>query len=227
LRRWDGFGDPIVEIVTNRRLPSRSHIVIHHVAGLPPQAVERVDGIPTTSPARTLLQLGAVSDVMLVELALEDALRRRQVSLARLRWELNNFGGKGVRGTEVLRHLLSERGPGYRPRKSALEIRVFRAIKSAGLPLPIYEHPIRTPSGVWIRPDFCYPSLWLAIECESYRYHGGRQVWLRDVERYETLRRMGWTVIRVTVESIEPDPSEFIADLSAYLGGLLFNPADA
>ncbi|MFP5298695.1 MAG: hypothetical protein ACLGHL_06895, partial [Actinomycetota bacterium] len=90
------------------------------------------------------------------------------------------------------------------------------------LPEPVHEQPIRLPDGTVLRPDFCYPELKIAIECESYRWHGGRRAWLRDIERYALLRRAGWIVIQVTMEMIEPDPSHFLDDLRSYLVPRLF-----
>ena len=212
LRGWDGIRKGYVELLVTKSLQARNGITFHRVKELPAFDVTTVRGIPSTAAARTLLDLGSVLEEESVEYALEHALRSREVTLTRLRWQLRTQGKPGKRGTAVLRRLLDSRPPGYTPRRSPLELKVWRSLKKARLPEPVYEHPVETPSGVVLRPDFSYPEQKVAIECESYRYHGGRKVWLRDIRRYKLLRRMGWTVIQVTEEDLR-DPSDFLLDV--------------
>lgn len=217
LQGWDGFKEPIVEITATRRLQQRNGIVAHQRAALAPADVSTLGPIRITHPARTLLDLGAVADERSVEAALEHALRRGHVSIPRLRWQLETAGGMGVRGARTLKRLLEARPLGYRPVRSHLELKVRRCITEAGLPPPVFEYPVRLPNGRIVHPDFAYPDLLLAIECESYEYHSGRTAWRKDIERYGLLRQLGWTVIQVTHDMVEPDPSAFLADLGSYL----------
>lgn len=202
----------IVEVLVTRNLGLRNGIVFHRVAELPAFDVCKMRGIPATAAARTLLDLGNVLDDEHVEYALEHALRARHVTLTRLRWQLRTQGRPGKRGTGSLRRLLVQRPPGYRPKRSPLELKVLRSLRRARFPEPVYEYVVITPSGERLRPDFCYPERKVAIECESYTYHGGRRVWLRDINRYKRLRRMGWTVIQVTEEDLV-DEADFHSDV--------------
>lgn len=136
LRGWEGCSRGKVELITARRISKRVGIVVHNGSDLLPHERDRLGPIPLTDPARSLLDLGGVAPVETVEIALEDALRRNHVSLARLRWQLEHRGGKGRRGTAALRMLLDERPPGYRPKRSGLEVRVRRRLLAAGLPEP-------------------------------------------------------------------------------------------
>jgi hypothetical protein len=156
-------------------------------------------------------------DLVTLESVLEEALRRGDVTITRLNWQLKTSGGKGVPGSKALRRLLADRPSDYRPLRSDLELRVLRAILRAGLPRPVHEHPVTLPNGIVIRPDFSYPDRKIAIECQSFRYHGGRQIWLRDVDRFNGLRRVGWTVIQVTPESLEREEAALMAELRQLL----------
>jgi very-short-patch-repair endonuclease len=191
-----------VEVLVTKNLRPRKGIILHRVKEIPAFDICRVSGIPTTATARTLLDLGGVLPEQKVEYALEHALRAHDVTLVRLRWQVGTQGVPGKRGTACLKRLLAHRPAGYRPKRSPLELKVLRSLREGGFPEPVYEHEIITPSGGRLRPDFCYPDKKVAIECESYTYHGGRTIWRRDIERYRILRRMGWTVIQVTEEDL-------------------------
>jgi hypothetical protein len=98
----------IIEISTSRTLSHRG-LIVHKRSPLPACDLTRVDGVPVTATHRTLLDLGAVGSERAVEIALDDALRRGLTSLPQLRWHLGNAGGRGVRGTAVIRRILEAR----------------------------------------------------------------------------------------------------------------------
>ena len=208
LRGWDGVSKGFVEVLVTKNLKPRKGIVFHRVKDIPPFDMCKLRGIPATGAARTLLDLGSALAENEVELALEHALRLRDVTLTRLRWQVRTQGRPGKRGTTCLKRLLAQRPDGYRPKRSQLEVRTLRSLRRGGFPEPVYEHQVVTPDGHRLRPDFAYPEKKIAIECESYTYHGGRKVWLRDIKRYRMLRRMGWTVIQVTQEDLA-DEADF------------------
>ncbi len=75
--------------MNRKRNRSRSSKVrIHWLAEpIPEEDVTTIDGIPVTKPARTLLDLAGTEPEHVVERCLDDALRRRLVSLSFLeRW---------------------------------------------------------------------------------------------------------------------------------------------
>lgn len=227
LRGWDGVPKGFVEVTTTKNLRPVRGVIVHRTKYLPEQDREEWRGIPVTGSARTLLDLGAVLSCDEVELAFEDALRRHDLTMPRARWQLTQEGESGRGGTGCFRQIVEARPPGYRVKRSPLEIKVLRSIRRAGLPEPVYEHPVMTPDGMK-RPDFSYPSSLAAIECESYTYHGGRLVWLGDIERYKLLRRLGWTVIQVTEETLDGGDKEalFHADVRAALGLISLGAAE-
>lgn len=218
LLQLDGFKEEIVEISTRKRVRSLADSVIHFAGSLPPHDVGSLDGVPVTAPARTLLDLGAVASKDVVELALEDALRKGLTTLARLRWELRQAGGKGRRGARVLRELLADRPPGTRTTDSALEVELFRLIKKAGLPLPIRQFVVTNGGAFVARPDFVYPQALLAIEADSYQHHSGRPNWDKDHTRHNKLTVLGWRVLRVTWEDLRERPETIIAAIKQALG---------
>ncbi len=76
-----------------------SGVVVHRTDRLDGVDVSRRLGILVTSPARTLLDLGAVVGVDVLEPALEDAILRRLVTFALVRRTVERVGRPGRRGT--------------------------------------------------------------------------------------------------------------------------------
>lgn len=99
----DGFDEDIVELTTTRSLKTRPGVVVHRVGRLWDYDMMLKGPFMLTTPARTLLDLGAVATADGIELALEDALRRKLTTLSALRWELRTRGGQGKPGTVVLK----------------------------------------------------------------------------------------------------------------------------
>ena len=213
----EGFGQSPIEILTTRQPRPQQGVVIHRASVIHPVDRRPIGLVPATAPAKLALDLGAVVRWDPFEAAVEEMVLRRFVSLPRLRWQLATFGGRGIRGTGSLRRFLDSRPPGYTPVKSFLELRVRRELKQAGFPDPLHEHPIRLSNGRVVRPDFCWPDKKLVIEVESYRWHGGRGSFDRDIDRYADLRRDGWTVIQVTSKILDERLPVFLADVRAAL----------
>ena len=81
----EGFASAPVEIsIAGRRTQPPKGVICHQVASLPPGDVTRRQGIPVTTPPRTLLDLGAVAGKRRVERAVHQLLRRGLASVEKL-----------------------------------------------------------------------------------------------------------------------------------------------
>jgi very-short-patch-repair endonuclease len=65
------------------------------------------------------------------------------------------------------------------------------------------------------RVDLADEQLRIAIECESWAYHGGAQPFRVDVRRYTRLVCTGWLVVRFVWEDVMFQPGRVRADLEA------------
>jgi very-short-patch-repair endonuclease len=215
LWRLAGLEPGAIEITVPRgRRPNPRGTIVHQLELLPVD-VTIVEAIPTTTPARTLIDLAAVAPADLVEEALDDALRRGLVTLPRLRWRLGEMGPR--RSVRTIRRLLDARAGGDRRPQSVLETRLMRLFKRAGLPIPACQHEIRDRGRLIAVVDFAYPSRLLAIEADGYRWHSGRARWQRDLARRNELTRLGWHVIHVTAEDLHRRHEVVVATIASAL----------
>lgn len=210
---------PYLEVVsaTVRKPPVGSTLRCHRSPLVGPPHVTRLRGIRVTAPARTLLDIASRVSEEILELALEDALRRGLTSTARLEWQLRTEGGKGRDGTAALRRLLDARSR-LPATESALETQVARWFRTTSLPPPVRQHRVLEGGRFVARIDFAYPDSRIAVEAISYRWHGGRRAWLRDEERRKELRELGWKVIEITLEDITHRGPQLEAEIAAALG---------
>ena len=183
---------PEVTLWADRHRPLHG-VRVHRTRVLDPVDVSRRRRIPVTTPARTLLDLGAVAPAPVVESALEDALMRRLVTFALLTATLERLGGPGRNGAGVLRALVEERDPATAPAESMLEDRLFQLLRRAGLPAPVRQYEV-----AGVRLDGAYPHLRLGLEADSRIWHGGRLDVQRNSDKANRLLAHGWRVLHFT-----------------------------
>jgi very-short-patch-repair endonuclease len=199
----EGFSGEILEVTTTvTRRTSTGAVRIHRSTDLDPFELTTVDSIPSTTPTRTLIDVGSVLSQKCLEEAVDSALRQRLTSVDRLRAGIERFGGRGSRGPGALARLLDARGD-VAPTDSALETRLSRLLRRHRLPQPERQVEIREGREFIGRVDFAYPELKVAIEVQSYRWHSSWAARLSDMERLNRLQTLGWIIIQVTYEDLE------------------------
>jgi hypothetical protein len=175
----------------------------------------RVDGIPSTTAARTLIDLAAVSPRWRVEEALDEAERRGLISLAQMRRRVDALGGRGRRGIATIRRLLDDRDPAQAVPESVWERRLLRAIRAAGLPDPVLQFEIRHGGQLVARVDAAYPDHRVAVDYDTYRYHAGRAKYDRDLARRNRLSGIHWTLLHATARTVP----ECVVDVASLIAG--------
>ena len=213
----DGCPEGAIELFhIGRRGKAPSGITVRCTDRLEPSDVTSHKGLTVTTPTRTLLDLATVLDRDHLEIALEDALRRRLTSVPRLRWMLDTQARR-LPGAKPLRRLIDLRDDKQRATDSWLEAKLFPLLRKARLPAPEPGVDITEGGRFVARPDFVYPDARLIIEAHSYRFHSGRQAWDKDVQRDKKLRRLGWRLLYLTYEDIIKRPEQVVADIRAAL----------
>lgn len=192
---WElGLDQAPVEIIAPTSTRSPKPVVVHRTDTLRPIDITSARGIPTTTPSRTLIDLGAVVSHGVVERCVETALRRGLTSLQHLSDRLEELACPGRRGAGKLRRVLRERDPALAPTESELESLLWQLIVRANLPLPERQYSIYDADGFIGRVDFCYPEERLVVEAIGLSWHSGSKV-LADSERRMRLVLAGWRVL--------------------------------
>jgi very-short-patch-repair endonuclease len=196
---------PVEITVPPTRSPTLGQVVVHRSA-----VGDRTTraGIPVTSPASTLLVLGAVVDSGTLESAVEDAILRRLTTVARLSDMVERLGRSGRNGSAALRRVLAERGPGAAATESVLEDRMVRLFRRAGLPAPERQYRV---GGV--RLDFAYPDRKLGIEVNGVAFHSAAGDVQRNCTKGNRLVAQGWRVLQFTWSDVRYRADEVVRDL--------------
>ena len=212
-----GVSAQVPEISVIHERPRLAGCHVHRMQRLaPPDLVLREDGLPITSVARTLLDLGAVIHPNQVGRAAIDALHRRLVSWGQLAEVLVREGGRGRAGTAPLRRFMGREDPGVAALESELEVRFWELVRSYGLREPARQFVVRA-GGRMFRIDFAYPDVLLAVEVDGAAWHGTAADRRRDRERTRALEALGWTVLRFKWEDVIRRPDLVVARINEAL----------
>lgn len=172
-----------------------------------------LDGIPVTVPARIPFDVAAVLPTqaakVLDRLWARDLLGPR--SCHRMLDELAERGRPGIR---LMRELLAERGPDYRPNDSNLEDRFQELAREAGLRDLVRQRNLFDQE--WLgRVDFMWESRRLVIEVQSALYHDALTDKAADAERRAALQQAGYRVEEFTDTEVWFDPRGTVRRLRA------------
>jgi transcriptional regulator with AbiEi antitoxin domain of type IV toxin-antitoxin system/uncharacterized protein DUF559 len=182
----------------------RPGLRIRSRARLPAEDITVRNGIPVTTPVRTLIDMATDLHALDVERAVNEADKRDLVDPETLRAELDRYAGE--RGAPLLRHLLDKRT--FRLTDSGLEI-LFRPIAAAaGLPPPLTQQMVNG-----FRVDFYWPDLGLVVETDGLRYHRTPSSQARDARRGRAHALAGMTPLRFTHYEIKYERERVCTEL--------------
>jgi hypothetical protein len=164
--------------------------------------VEKCDGVPVTSVARTLADLTTSLERTRAVWALDDALRRRLCAKPDITAIIERW--RGGAGCVLARERLDE-ADGIA--ESILETAGRLALRDRGVPLPVPQHELWAPDGTLIaRLDGAYLREKVALEFDGADPHGLPEAVFRDRWRQNRLPELGWTVLRFTWWDVMRDP---------------------
>lgn len=182
--------------------PSRGRkidgIRFHRVRPPRREEVGTVYGIPCTSPARTLVDLGGVVGDRTLRSCFERAAAKRMLDVPAIEASLDS-GRRGVRSLRALIDDWRRAAPLARKGKlkSPLEAKVLPLLLGRDLPTPLLNAPIEVPNGC-IEVDFLWPEHRLVVEADSRDFHGTDLAFERDRWRDRELFAVGFSTLRVT-----------------------------
>jgi AbiEi antitoxin C-terminal domain/Protein of unknown function (DUF559) len=178
---------------------------------LPAHDITAREGIPVTTPARTLVDLASELGTVALERAVNEADKRDLIDPEALRASLDGFVGQP--GVRALRQLLDRHT--FRLSDSDLEI-FFRPIAAAaGLEQPLSKQVVNG-----FEVDFHWPELGLVVETDGLRYHRTPSAQTRDRVRDQTHVAGGMTVLRFTHWQVKHDAAHVRSVLTRTAGNL-------
>lgn len=183
-----------------------------HCSRLPADEVTVHDGIPVTSPARTLFDLAAVVSIEQLRRAANEAEIRRlwdAISLADL---LDRHPRRP--GAATVRAMIATPGAGIT--RSALEELFLGLVNDTRLLRP------ETNVALWIGGRFIeVDCLWreqhVIVELDGYETHRTRAAYENDRARDRMLTAAGWHVMRITWRQLHAETEAIVRDLRSLL----------
>jgi hypothetical protein len=215
---WDlpGARRDVVEITCPRWRRSRHQaLVVHETKAFHHIDIVQVDRVPVTSPARTLVDLGAVCRPSVVEMAVDRALNKQIVSRDDLERVLRRLGRPGRNGVGVLRSILRQRGSTLGRSASPMETRVLQVLRRHGLPTPELQYQIVCHGSLLACADAAYPEWRLAIEYDSDEFHTGVHERRRDSDRRNALIRADWLQVTAHAGDIASGGTQLVRTIRA------------
>jgi very-short-patch-repair endonuclease len=195
---------PSVHLTVVRRELHRPGLICHQTVELPTDEATEIDGVPATTPTRTILDLALTADI---ERLLAEAYARHLTTRPKLLSLLARYPTR--RGTRALRAVL-ETTPART--RSKPERRLLSLIRLARLPPPQVNAKLHN----W-EVDFLWPDRKLIVEVDALSTHTSPRAFERDRRKDAELTLLGYTVVRVTRRQIEGEPEALVARLAAFL----------
>jgi len=212
LRELDGFDVAPLEITVEANRRARlSGVIVHRSTVLDPQDVAVVSGIPTTTAARMLCDLGAVVPDDRVERAL-DAVCRQGTTEDEIIATLDRVDRPGASGTRALRRVLGRPHRDGALPESWFERLLDHLLQSPRLPRFERQYELRDGGRVIARFDAAAPSLRLGVEAHSDAWHHGPRRGERDRRRDRAIAERGWDCVYLSWGEVR-DPWEAEASL--------------
>jgi very-short-patch-repair endonuclease len=175
---------------------------------------EVVDGIPVTSPFRTIFDLAAVLDKRALQRAWHEAEVRELRDRVSLPMLLERYPGR--RGTRNLRALLKTPEPvGFT--RNDFEEAFVALVNAHDLRRPRMNAPLAL-RGRFFEIDALWEAERVAVELDSRGVHGTKKNFESDRQRDRILLAEGWRTMRVTWRQLQEEPAEIAADLRTALG---------
>jgi very-short-patch-repair endonuclease len=198
---WGFGGEPrgLVEVSLPAGMRSRRPgIRAHRRAMLSPDEVTEHEGIPVTTPIRTLIDQATQLAPARLERAVNEADKLERVQADVLYAALDNHSGEP--GVGPLRKLLDPLH--FRLSDSELERAMRPVAKGAGLPVP--------ETKAWVNDyevDFFWPKLGIVVEADGLRYHRTASQQRRGLERDQVHIAAGLWPLRFSHWQIAREPA--------------------
>ncbi|HEU5104886.1 MAG TPA: hypothetical protein VFU11_03515 [Solirubrobacterales bacterium] len=182
---------------------------MHRAVALAERDCTSYEGIPVTSVARTLLDLGAVATMRELTNAVDRARRLGQLDLDALD-PLVSRHRSTVAAKRLTQVLTLYRKPVFDRARS--ELPFLNALEQEGETLPVLNS--------WVdrwEIDAYWEAERFAVEVDGWETHGSRQAFEDDRLRLEEMKLAGIDCIRISARRIETHPKQVAQRIGTFL----------
>ena len=207
-RLW-GFRTVDDEVEVSIRYPRRlclTDAVVHRSRDLVRSDITLVNDIPTTTPERTICDLGLIFPRKEVERILWHAIATGLVNRYDMYKIRYRTGRQGRNGTGVLGKVLAALPDHAENTDSGAEVAFLALCKRFNIPAPALQVPV-VVNGSRYRLDFAYVLARVFIEVDGVASHSGPEQIANDEGRQNDLVSEGWTPIRFTSKQLRTEPN--------------------
>jgi very-short-patch-repair endonuclease len=209
-----GYSGVAIDVTAPRKSTSTKRIR-RHFSLVPADEMTVEEGIPVTSVHRTIFDLAAsvsVDEVVAMIKEAEYLNRWDRLSLPHL---LERYPGKrGSRKVRFALQRLKEEPPGRK--RSRLEERFAPFLRGHSLPLPRFNDWILLGPKRF-KVDCHWPHLHLIVELDGWEGHSSRSAFQDDRSRDRALHAAGFSVVHLTWNQLDDEPTEVAVDLRKLL----------
>ena len=180
------------------------------------------DGVPCVVVEQALLDVASKLSGRELHKLLTSLWRKRLTTPQKVLDHVQKHGGRGVKGTVLLREVASlyagqSRAPGSEPEADFLFL-LYAGIDAAGIERPELQFAIDVRGGTEkVVPDAVWPLRRKVVEMKGLEAHGDYVIQDEDVERESAIRDAGWDLDSVTPRAMRERPDRTIARIIRFL----------
>jgi hypothetical protein len=182
-----------IDVTAPRSRQGAPGIRLHSSRSLDARDTTNHQGIPTTTIARTLLDLAATARADELERALAQAMHLQVYDQRAIDDVIARSNGH--RATNVLKAATKQEPQITR---SMWEVRMLGIVRGAGLPEPRCNEPLHAPDHGACKPDFYWPAHDLIVETDGWEAHRTPAAFRSDRAKDAALTAAGYRVVRFT-----------------------------
>jgi very-short-patch-repair endonuclease/predicted transcriptional regulator of viral defense system len=194
-------------LVVARNAVGPKAVQVHKIGALHPSDARSRHGIPTTSPARTLLDLATQAPQRDLDRAVNEARVTKLVSDTSLNEQFSRYPHH--RGRAALKRAL-QLEPAFTRSKG--ERLLLALVRKARLPNPVTNTELHG-----YEVDHLWREQRLIVEVDGWDGHSTRAAFEADRRRDADVQARGYRVIRITWRQLTEEPEAVVANLSAAL----------
>lgn len=189
-------------------------VVVHQIDDLTTRQRTAIGRLPVTSPARTVVELGATQPVGVIGRVADDLVRGGRTSYRAIEQVMVDLNRPGKPGMASVATMLDARSDGHVPPSSELERLLFDVLDAGGLPPPVRQVPLPGRGPIRGLVDGGYLDAKVLLEADGRRWHMRVEAARRDRERDAQAARAGYLTLRFLHEQLRDDPGQVCATVA-------------